>query len=194
MKLNLELRCESPQAWIEAVMDNFPAFLQDHADCERKASAMAMSFVAKYPDRREIIPELIDIGIEELEHFKQVYALMEHMNVPLPDKMYPDPYIDALLQYCRTGREQRFLDRLLIASVVETRGAERFRLVSEHQAEPELTRFYKILYASEAKHGHTFIKMALHYFGKDEVYARADEWHEYEAEVIRSLPIRAALH
>ena len=48
-------------------MSNFAAFLQDHADCERKASAMAMSFVAKYPDRSEIIPELIATGIEELE-------------------------------------------------------------------------------------------------------------------------------
>ena len=58
-------------------MANFDAFLQDHADCERKASSMAMSFVAKCPDRTEIIPELIDTALEELEHFKSVYTLME---------------------------------------------------------------------------------------------------------------------
>jgi len=194
MKLNLELHCESPKAWLDAVMQDFPSFLQDHADCERKASAMAMSFVAKYPDRLEIIPELIEIGIEELEHFKQVYELMESRNIPLPAKMAPDPYLDALLKYCHSGREERFLDRLLVASVVETRGAERFRLISEVQEEPEMKRFYKVLYASEAKHGHTFIKMALNYFNKEQVYKRAEEWHQFEAEVIQNLPIRAALH
>ena len=69
--------------WVRAVMTNFSAFLQDHADCERKASAMAMSFVAKYPDRVEIIPELIETGIEELEHFQQVYAHMQKRGIQL---------------------------------------------------------------------------------------------------------------
>ena len=77
MKLSLDLMSPSPSAWIDCVMNDFDSFLQDHADCERKASAMAMSFVAKYPDRTEIIPELIETGIEELEHFQQVYAIME---------------------------------------------------------------------------------------------------------------------
>src|SRR5207249_11705107 len=67
-----------------------PAFLQDHADCERKASAMAMSFVAKYPDRVEIIPELIETGVEELEHFQQVYARMEKRGIPLAKEMTED--------------------------------------------------------------------------------------------------------
>ena len=41
-------------------MNDFDSFLQDHANNVRKALAMAISFVAKYPDRLEIIPELID--------------------------------------------------------------------------------------------------------------------------------------
>ena len=35
---------------------------------------MAMSFVAKYPDRTEIIPELIETGIEELEHRRGAFV------------------------------------------------------------------------------------------------------------------------
>ena len=77
MKLNLDIAVPSKQEWIDAVMNDFDQFLIDHADCERKASAMAMSFVAKYPNRTEIIPELIATAIEELEHFQQVYQLME---------------------------------------------------------------------------------------------------------------------
>ncbi len=194
MKLNLDITVPSRPEWVEAVMADFPAFLQDHADCERKASSMAMSFVAKFPDRTEIIPELIAIGIEELEHFQQVYELMASRGIPLPQSMGEDPYVSQLIKRCHSGRLERFLDRLLIASVVETRGAERFRLVSEAQTDPEMHRFYKILWASEAKHGHVFVKMALNYFDEKTVYDRLAWWMEQEGEVINSLPIRAALH
>ena len=47
---------------------------------------------------------------------------------------------------------------MLVASVVETRGAERFKLVSEALEDPDLKRFYKLLWVSEAKHGHLFVK------------------------------------
>ncbi|MFT4667116.1 MAG: tRNA-(ms[2]io[6]A)-hydroxylase [Polaribacter sp.] len=194
MKLNLDIGVPSKREWVEAVMADFPSFLQDHCDCERKASAMAMSFVAKYPDRVKIIPELIEIGIEELEHFQQVYALMEKRGITLPASMGGDPYVQALIKRCHSGRNERFMDRLLIASVVETRGAERFRLISEAQKDPEMHRFYKVLWASEAKHGHVFVKMALNYFEADEVYSRLDWWVEQESEVLDGLEIRAALH
>ena len=194
MKLNLDIAVPSKQEWVDAVIADFPSFLQDHIDCERKASAMAMSFVAKYPDRKEIIPELIEIGIEELEHFQQVYELMEKHGIPLQHSIGEDPYLKKLLKLCHSGREERFLDRLLIASVVETRGAERFRLVSEAQKDPEMHRFYKILWASEAKHGHVFVKMALNYFDEKMVYDRLAWWIEKEGEIIDSLEIRAALH
>lgn len=194
MKLNLDLAVPSKQEWIDAVMADFPAFLQDHADCERKASAMAMSFVAKYPDRKEILPELIATGIEELEHFQQVYELMASRGIPLTHSIGEDPYVKQLIKLCHSGREERFLDRLLVASVVETRGAERFRMVSEAQDDPEMHRFYKLLWASEAKHGHIFVKMALNYFDEQQTYDRLAWWTEREGEIIDALPIRSALH
>lgn len=194
MKLNLDLASASKKEWIDAVMADFDSFLQDHADCERKASAMAMSFVAKYPDRKEIIPELIETGIEELEHFQQVYELMEERNIPLLHSIKEDPYVKALIKKCHSGREERFLDRLLIASVVETRGAERFRMVADALEESDMKKFYKTLWTSEAKHGHIFVKMALNYFDKDQVYSRLQWWTEQEAEVLDGLEIRAALH
>lgn len=194
MKLNLDIAYPSKPEWIAAVMADFDSFLQDHADCERKASAMAMSFVAKFPDRVAIIPELIATAVEELEHFQQVYALMEKRGVQLPAKMGEDPYVKKLVKLCRHGREDRFMDRLLLASVVETRGAERFKLVSEAQKDPEMHRFYKLLWASEAKHGHIFVKMALNYFDEQAVYDRLAWFVEREGEVIDGLEIRAALH
>ena len=194
MKLNLDLKIASSQEWLDAVMSDFDSFLQDHADCERKASAMAMSFVAKYPDRNEIIPELIETGIEELEHFEQVYKLMRTRGISLNHSIGEDLYVSRLIKQCHSGRNERFMDRLLIASAVETRGAERFRMVAEAQEELDLQQFYKTLWISEAKHGHIFVKMALHYFEEDQVYKRLDWWMDREAESIQSLEIKAALH
>lgn len=194
MKLNLDIRIPSPRSWLDAVLADFNSFLIDHADCERKASAMALSFVAKYPNRTEIIPELIETALEELEHFKMVYELMQQRGIQLPSGMAKDPYISELLSNTRTGLEERFLDRLLIASVAETRGAERFRLIAEQLEDEDLKKFYKMLWTSEAKHGHIYVKMALNYFPEDTVYLWLDRWTDIESEVIRNLEIRAALH
>jgi tRNA-(ms[2]io[6]A)-hydroxylase len=181
--------------WVTAVTANFPAFLQDHADCERKASAMALSFVAKYPDRVEIIPELIETGIEELVHFQQVYQLMQKRGIALAKEIAEDPYIKALLALCHSDPLRRFRDRLLLASIIECRGAERFRLVGNGlAADAELKEFYHGLWVSEAKHGNIFIKMALNYFHSDEVYDRLRELNEAEGKIMSALPLRAALH
>ena len=61
---------------MSAVLDDFDLFLADHANCERKASAMAMGMVVKYPDREEITAGLIDLAQEELQHFAEVHSLM----------------------------------------------------------------------------------------------------------------------
>src|SRR5438552_1868974 len=188
MKYSIELAAATRPEWVKTVLSNFPAFLQDHADCERKALTMAMSFVAKYPDRVEIIPELIETGIEELDHFRQVYAHMAKRGILLAKEMSEDPYIKALLGLCRTDPLNRFLDRLLLASIIECRGAERFRLVSnavEHDA--ELKEFYHRLWVSEAKHGNIFVRMALNYFEKNRVYSRLQELNGAEGKIIQSL-------
>jgi tRNA-(ms[2]io[6]A)-hydroxylase len=195
MRFSLELAAVTRPEWTQTVMSDFPAFLRDHADCERKASAMAMSFVAKYPDRTEIIPELIDTGVEELEHFQQVYAHMAKRGIHLAKEMQEDPYIKKLLNLCRTDPLNRFLDRLLLASIIECRGAERFRLVCDAlESDPELKEFYHHLWTSEAKHGSIFVKMALIYFERQKVYTRLKELNEAEGGIVESLELRPALH
>lgn len=194
MKRSLDLSAPSPKEWIEAVLNDFDSFLQDHADCERKASAMAMSFVAKAPEKTEMIPVLIETALEELEHFQMVYQLMEKRGVQLAKEMQQDAYIHSLIKCCRSGSADRFLDRMLIASIVECRGAERFKLVADHVQEEELKKFYKMLWTSEAKHGHLFVDLALKYYPEEEVYQRLQELNDAEGKIIQQIPIRSALH
>ncbi|MEX0967931.1 MAG: tRNA-(ms[2]io[6]A)-hydroxylase [Bacteroidia bacterium] len=194
MKYSIELRSPSSPEWLKAVLADFPSFLQDHADCERKASAMALSFVAKYPDRSEIIPELIDTALEELDHFRQVYSVMEQRSIRLSHQIPQDLYAKTLVDLCHSGREERFLDRLLLASVLECRGTERFRLISEAIQDASLARFYKMLWTSEARHGNMFVRMALRYFSEENVYQRLEWLMEQEALILAKLPVRPALH
>ena len=194
MKYRIDLKISSSNDWINTVIANFDLFLIDHANCERKASAMAMSFVAKYANRQEILSELIDIGIEELEHFKEVYQIMESRGIMLPNEIGQDFYINRLIEVCRSGRDERFMDRLLLASLVETRGAERFKLVYENINEVDLKSFYRKLWASEARHGEVFVRMCLNFFDEKSVYKRLGEMIEFEGQILESLPIKAALH
>ncbi|MEL7149009.1 MAG: tRNA isopentenyl-2-thiomethyl-A-37 hydroxylase MiaE, partial [Bacteroidota bacterium] len=83
---------------------------------------------------------------------------------------------------------------LLMASVVETRGAERFKLVYEALPPGDLKKFYHALWASEARHGEIFVHMALNYFDQDAVYQRLKEMKKEEARILTELPIQAALH
>lgn len=194
MKLSLDLTYSTPPEWADQVLANFDAFLQDHADCERKASSMAMSFVAKCPDKVEIIPELIETALEELEHFQRVYALMESRGVRLPDRMPKDVYIEKLIDLCRSSPDERLLDRMLLASIIECRGAERFRLVADGAQDPDIKKFYKELWTSEAKHGHIFVKFALNYWPENVVYERLEQLNEAEGRICSQTPWRPALH
>lgn len=194
MKYSIELACPSSKEWVDTVMSDFDAFLQDHADCERKASAMAMSLVAKYPDCTEMIPELIETGIEELEHFQQVYQLMEKRGIQLRKEIPQDLYVKGLLEKIHTDQKRRFLDRLLLGSIIECRGAERFKMVCDALEDPELKLFYRDLWTSEAKHGNIFVKFALLYFPEEQVYTRLNELNELEGEILQSLPLKPALH
>jgi len=194
MKHSIELTFQTSHEWVETVLANFDSFLQDHADCERKASAMAMSFIAKCPDRIEIIPDLIETAIEELEHFEEVYKLMRSRGIQLKADMPKDIYIHDLLKSCRSGRDERLLDRMLIASIVECRGAERFKLIADHVEDEEIQSFYKRLWTSEAKHGDLFVRLALNYWKKEIVYQRLEELNVIEGNICRNLKVKPALH
>ncbi len=102
-------------------MAHFGVFLGDHANCERKASAQAMSFVVKYPNREKILAPLIELAQEELDHFRRIYEVMAARNLPLIRDV-TSPYIKRLMECMRHGRNERFLDRLVMGSLLAERG------------------------------------------------------------------------
>lgn len=62
--------------WITCVLDEFESFIQDHASAEKKASGMALSMVAHYPDQAALVQAMVDLAVEELNHYKEVMGLL----------------------------------------------------------------------------------------------------------------------
>ena len=181
---------------MEAVLADFDSFLLDHAACERKASAMAMHLAAHYRDRRVLVDAMVDLACEELDHFRQVYRIASERGLELvPDEK--DPYVNAMNGQSPKGTrdsEGYFLDRLLLAGIVEARGCERFGMIAEAIPEGRLKSFYLQIELSESRHRDLFLGLAGEYFSQSEVAPRQAELLEAEAQIVARLPIRAALH
>ncbi len=189
----IALQVASSPAWLSAVLADFDAFLLDHAAAERKASAVALSMITHYPDRRELVASMMDLAREELEHFYQVYRRVEERGLILgPDGK--DPYVRALRAELRGGRDDYFLDRLLVSGIVEARGCERFGMIARALTDPSLRRFYGEIAASEARHDALFVELARTYFSRVSVVARLDALVDAEVKIIEGLAIRPALH
>ena len=189
------MRLKTPSEWLTAVFGDFDAFLLDHANCERKASATGMSFVARYPDRKELLDPMIEFAKEELEHFHIMYRICAERGLTLADD-YKDPYVNALRSQIRAGGDAHFLDRLLVSGVVEARGCERLFMVAEalKDREPALFPPYMDLARAESRHHAFFFRMARLYFTEADVKQRGGELLDFEAELVARLPHRAAVH
>ena len=191
-----ELHAPTPKSWTECVMTNFSDFLIDHAACEKKAAGMATSMISHYPDRQALVTAMCDLAVEEMMHFREVTKLIHQQGLILA-KDEKDPYIAQLRDNMTKGKQAYFLDRLLVGSVVEARGAERFALVAQALALQEnqaLAQFYKALAQSESRHYTLFLKLAYCYFDDNEVAVKLEQWLKLETKIMLALAIRPALH
>ena len=187
------LRAPTDSAWAQNAARDLDSVLVDHAHCEMKAATNALSLVVRHPADLELVRSLTAIAQEELEHFARVYALMEARGLALrPDTK--DRYVNPMLERLRHGRNERFLDRMLLASVVEARAAERFGLLGEALEDPELSPMYRGFASGEEGHAELYPALAAKYFGADEIRERLDELARLEAEVVSALSPRATLY
>lgn len=190
----LPIQGQTPSSWARHVLNNFEVFLLDHASCERKAAALAMSFVAKYSDRRFLIEPMISLAREELEHFAQVYRLLTKRGVAHLPPDEPDLYVNSMLKQLRHGREEHFLDRLVCSGLIEARGWERFSVLAEHMEEGALKTFYMDLAKREKGHYRVFINIAEKYFTEQEVDEAIQRISNYEYEAMLQAPLTGRLH
>ena len=181
----LSLQSESTQNWLTHVDEHLDELLVDHAHCERKAASTAMNLMNAYTENRRLCAEMKRIVEEELEHFEMVLQILDQRNVPFR-RIPSGPYGKKLTQLIRNDEPNRAVDRLLVASLIEARSCERFRLLATHLSskEPELSRFYASLFESEARHHSTYVQLAEDFQPRATIKSRLNQLSENESQII----------
>ena len=183
-------------AWVDAVEEDLDGLLSDHAHCELKAAQSALSLVGRYGGTHpQLVAPLLELAREEADHFGEVHARVAARGaaIGLPS---PDPYVVALRAIAKAEHPgvPVLLDRLLIASLIEARSCERFKLLSERLRSAELRAFYRDLMASEARHHRLFVSLAEEVFGAEQARARLRALAEREGSIAGALPLGPTVH
>ena len=158
MNVNKFLYCPTPDAWLEAAVENIPVLLIDHANCEKKAASTALNLMFRYVDKTKVLLQLSKLAREELRHFEQVVTLLKARGMDY-EHISSSRYAGELRKGVRTFEPARLIDTLIVSAVVEARSCERFtRLVPLLDA--ELSGFYSDLVRSEERHFHVYLDLA----------------------------------
>ncbi|MCH2209762.1 MAG: tRNA-(ms[2]io[6]A)-hydroxylase [Fuerstiella sp.] len=179
----LHLQSTSSEHWLVQVDNHLNEILIDHAHCEQKAAAAAMDLMFNYVENQELCRQMTAIINEELEHFHLVLAILNARSIKFR-KLRPGPYGRRLKALVRRQEPQKAIDRLLIAGLIEARSCERFMLLRDHIDDRELSRFYRDLCESEARHHATYVQLAQSYGHTEEIRQRLDELAGQEAVII----------
>lgn len=186
----MDLLCPTPPAWVRLAIERFDEVLVDHAHCEKKAAAQALSMLAAFPAVPGLARAMARLAREEAGHLAQVLAVMEKRGLSL-GRDAGDPYAQGLQAMVRQPARERLLDRLLVSALIETRSEERLRLLGQHLPDPALRELYLRLAGAEKGHGELFLRMARRCEGFE---PRLEEMLRAEARLLRALPLRPAIH
>ncbi len=189
----LGLNNTSSSEWLEAACGDVPSVLRDHAHCEKKAATMAISLLNRYPDKSELVERMAELAEEEMGHFRMVLAKMKERQIALTHDA-GDRYVQQLHESIRKGEPERFLDFLLVASLIEARSCERFKLLSDFVQDADLRQFYRSLLESEARHRSVFVSLARLYFDPAIVAKRLDQLEAVEANIVANLANVPIMH
>src|SRR6478609_641668 len=151
------LKRPTSEEWIRVAVERFPEVLIDHAHCEKKAAANALSLLQSFPEIDGLPAQMARMAREESGHLARVLQLMDERGLRLT-RDDGDPYAQGLQQMVSKNHPQRRLDRLLVAAVIEARSCERLALLGEHLPEEELRKFYAELAQSEDGHQSLFFR------------------------------------
>ena len=192
MKTKLGLQLATDPRWVDIAGKSIEFILTDHAWCEQKAASSGISLISRFSEFQEIVDEVSPIVAEEWGHFRKVLKELHKRGYELGPQRRDD-YVNNLMAYAKRGgdRTLQMVEYLLMFAMIEARSCERFRLLSLHIEDPSLQQFYHDFMVSEAGHYKLFLRLAKKYAGDPYVESRWNEWLDWEAEMIQTLPLRA---
>ena len=189
------LAAPTPAAWADAAARDPLALLSDHAHCELKAAANAMTLLKRNPTRPGLALRLMPLVREETEHLHRVLRELDQRGSHL-DHDTPNPYASRLQGTARTTSRhgQAYLDALLVSALIELRSHERFECLAACPALADLHPLYAALREAEARHGELFTRLALEAHDEELVEARFAELAQVESTVLAELAPGSRVH
>lgn len=164
------LPCRTPETWITAALADQRTMLIDHANCEKKAAATALSLMHRYTDNFQLLNKMSRLAREELRHFEQVLKIMAKRGIGY-DPISASRYAAGLREEVRKREPGKLMDTLLVGALIEARSCERFAALVPH-LDSELADFYRSLLKSESRHFGDYLALAKTVASADEVAER----------------------
>ena len=191
----LHLKLETDPSWAAIAEGNIEAILTDHAWCEQKAATNAITIITQNPQYEDMVTDLLELAQEELEHFQMVHNLIKKRGHTL-GRERKDNYVYELYKFMNKGGNplQSLVVRLLFSAMIEARSCERFKMLSKHLQDPELSKFYYDLMVSEAGHYTLYITYARKYGKEIDVDKRWKELVDFEGELIKKYGKSESIH
>ena len=176
------LPCRTPDGWLTAAVESLPVLMIDHANCEKKAAATAMSLMHRYTDNTTLLNKMSRLAREELRHFEQVLKLMTRRGIAY-ESVTASRYAQTLREKVRKKDPHKLVDTLIVGALIEARSCERFAALAPH-VDTELRDFYTSLLKSESRHFSDYIGLAKGLEDADVVDERLDLFRSVERELI----------
>ena len=191
----LRLKLPTDPRWANIAEKNLEEILTDHAFCEQKAASTAISLLITYPENSELVTKMAALAREEMSHFEMVHQRILDRGLTL-GRERKDEYVARISQFFpkTNDRQERLINRLLIAALIEARSCERFKVLSENISDKELAKFYANLMESEANHYTMFITLARDNGNREEVDEKWDKLLDFEAEVMKDFGDKELIH
>ena len=151
----LGLKLPTDPRWVNIVAKNIEEILTDHAYCEQKAASSAISLIIGFPEKTDLVQEMIALVQEEISHSKR-YTTWSWNGDWLWEENAKTSMLSLWWSFSQRRKSGRSLaHKLLYAALIEARSCERFRLLSE-ELKTKASAFYRKLMISEANHYTTF--------------------------------------
>jgi len=190
--VNAFLPCMTPRAWIDAALSDLPTLLIDHANCEKKAAATAMSLMHRHTENAVLLNKMSRLAREELRHFEQVMKIMQRRGIDYT-LVTASRYAAGLRDLVRKKDPGRLVDTLLVGALIEARSCERFATLVPY-LDGELAEFYASLLKSESRHFQDYLRLAADLSDEAELEARLGVFRKREQELIESTDSEMRFH
>lgn len=185
------LPCATPQAWIDAAMEQEEVLLLNHCYLEQCAARNALQLMFRCPDKPDVLIKMSKLAREELRHFEKVHELLTkrgyHYKI-----LKPSRYAGLLNAEIRKHEPEQLVDSLIVGAYIEARSCERFASLAPH-VDDELSAFFRSLLKSEARHFKDYLTLAQNY-SAEPIEERVAFFAEIERDAIESPDAQFRFH